>query len=58
MSNGDLYCYSQNLNGVYVINTTQPATFTPVNGDTDALDCCDVDRSTASDFSGLITRPF
>jgi len=43
---------------VSVSGTTQPATFTPVSGGIDALACCDVDRSTASDFSGLTTMPF
>jgi len=43
---------------VSVSGTTQPATFTLVSGDNDDLVCYDVDRSTASDFSGLITRPF
>ena len=41
-----IYCYSQNLDAVSVNGTSQPATFTQVKGDADALACCDVDRST------------
>jgi len=53
-----IYCYSQNLDGVCERHHTARDVTYAVNGDTDALVRYDVDRSTASDLSGLITRPF
>jgi len=35
---------------VSVSGATQPATFTSVSGEDDALACCAVDKCTASDF--------